>query len=730
MTTLALAGCRPEPLGSYLKALGVLRLVGEQVDLSTAGWWEGDTFRLESSLDAEGLTAFLVERYQPTPVLSPWNKDSGFKEAGSTATTTLLSVESSDDPRFAAYREAITVVRELRSEPAWGNRSKAEQVSLLRNRLPDAALDWLDAAIVLRAEKPEFPPLLGAGGNLGRLELSPSFMARLRHVLDPTPTAVTRSVAWLQASLFEKGAPELRSDPVGQFDPGAAGGVRADAFGLGKPVTNPWDLVLVIEGSLVWASGVARRLGGATSLAAIPFTVWPSSVGQASLSRGETAKAELWAPIWSDPLSLPALRRLFAEGRISWSAKQARSGLDVARALSTLGVDAGIAGFVRHVIAARMGQSPLAIPVGRFDVRARPAVAVLASLDPWVDRFRRAASSPSAPTSMARAAHRIDTAMFAAASGRAADLQEALIAVADAEAIAGRTERGRSDGPVRPLPWLSPTDWLPALDDASVELRLAAAVALGRDENVTESSHRAGIVRSLLRPVRSSRRRGDAFGGLEWAREGAMITGFGDRPVVDVLADVLVARSEAERVDRSPERARPAGVEPWFPMARSPISGDAEAFAAGGVDLDRFGELLAGLLLLAPEPRRSDYRWRVPERAPHLISPAWRVLVPFFSRHAVPTGGEVVRLRPQLGWARRLRSGDGEGVLTDALLRWQLAGFSPVYGRRSALALATGVNGVVLAAALMCGASRSDVQRAAAAVTSPESDPQSEGELT
>lgn len=30
--TLSLAGCTPEPLGNYLKALGVFRLVAEQAD--------------------------------------------------------------------------------------------------------------------------------------------------------------------------------------------------------------------------------------------------------------------------------------------------------------------------------------------------------------------------------------------------------------------------------------------------------------------------------------------------------------------------------------------------------------------------------------------------------------------------------------------------------------------------------------------------------------------------
>ncbi|MCI0347434.1 MAG: type I-U CRISPR-associated protein Csx17, partial [Chloroflexi bacterium] len=89
MTTVALPGCRPQPIGSYLKALGTARLVGRQADPYVTCWWEGDAFWLESTLDRDDLVAFLVERYEPTPVLSPWNSDAGFKESGSTATKLL-----------------------------------------------------------------------------------------------------------------------------------------------------------------------------------------------------------------------------------------------------------------------------------------------------------------------------------------------------------------------------------------------------------------------------------------------------------------------------------------------------------------------------------------------------------------------------------------------------------------------------------------------------------------
>jgi CRISPR-associated protein Csx17 len=43
-------GCSPAPLALYLKALGVLRLVGEQADPQARGWWEGEHFCLLTGL--------------------------------------------------------------------------------------------------------------------------------------------------------------------------------------------------------------------------------------------------------------------------------------------------------------------------------------------------------------------------------------------------------------------------------------------------------------------------------------------------------------------------------------------------------------------------------------------------------------------------------------------------------------------------------------------------------
>jgi CRISPR-associated protein Csx17 len=105
-----LGGCAPTPLAHYLKALGILRLVAEQADPQARGWWEGERFRLATVLDRDALEAFFLEQYQPTPLVSPWNKGSGFYYQNDPG---LTPMESSRAARLNDVRSGIAASRSL-----------------------------------------------------------------------------------------------------------------------------------------------------------------------------------------------------------------------------------------------------------------------------------------------------------------------------------------------------------------------------------------------------------------------------------------------------------------------------------------------------------------------------------------------------------------------------------------------------------------------------------------
>src|SRR5688572_8862389 len=198
--TAILSGCSPVPLAHYLKALGILRLVSEQCDSDAAGFWRNDTFILQSAQDANGLLKFFTEEYRPTPVLAPWNGGSGFYSKDNTEA--IESIIESKSSRFETYQTGVSAARRLIKDLGLKQKPepevKEQLLALCRNVLPEAVLSWLDAVYVIGHEGPKYPPLLGTGGNDGRLEFTNNFMQRLIEVIDPqTGKPTSESATWL-----------------------------------------------------------------------------------------------------------------------------------------------------------------------------------------------------------------------------------------------------------------------------------------------------------------------------------------------------------------------------------------------------------------------------------------------------------------------------------------------------------------------------------------------------
>ena len=155
-----LHGCTPEPLMSYLKALGILRLVSEQVDPTTLGRWSQDRFVLESLLSREGLVDFFLKDYTPTPILGPWAGGSGF--FGNDNRVAVRAINTSSSVRLAPYREAIESIQCILEDEGITEKPSKDAKSLLlrryRREMPDAFISWMDAVMALgKDNEPGFP---------------------------------------------------------------------------------------------------------------------------------------------------------------------------------------------------------------------------------------------------------------------------------------------------------------------------------------------------------------------------------------------------------------------------------------------------------------------------------------------------------------------------------------------------------------------------------------------
>lgn len=575
MNVHVLNGCAPAPLAHYLKALGVLRLVGEQADPHARGWWDGETFRLLTALSKEQLEAFFLERYEPTPLISPWNKGCGFFKANDPG---LCPLENSTAPRFERFRAGVAEARQLLNEIARADaviraikaRTKTtakgfqseEQRQLLEEHevyrgtvqqlaeqlqkadlepekraeatsdvatiralahkaskpptkaeaevlkastgykrllaaaerrfkalkaalIPDCRrlwrgphAEWMSAAVVLDGDgDPIWPSLLGTGGNDGNLDFTNNFMQQLGAVFDaqseragPVPGA--REL--LGNALWTAPANGLTSAPVGQYQPGAAGGANSSTGFASGNLVNPWDFVLMLEGAVLFSARATRRLDpNALGRASAPFAVRPHAAGFATPGAENAQRGEQWVPLWGQPAALDDVRALYGEGRVQLGRQTANRPVDVARAIGRLGAARGIEAFVRYGYLERNGQSTLAVPLGRVRVRHHPRAHLIDDLASWTDRLQLRSRDKNAPARLAHAERRLADAVFAAlAHDHTPDRWQAVLrAAVDIEAL----QATGTAVATQPVPPLRP-EWVEAVNDNSPEVRLALAL--------------------------------------------------------------------------------------------------------------------------------------------------------------------------------------------------------------------------------------------------------------
>lgn len=511
-----LRGLQSQPLASYLAALGVLRLLHEQKDPDASAAWSEGHVQLYSALHKDELLNFFLEEYQPTPLTSPWNGGSGYYPKDNKEGPTAIL--ASQHPRFEPYRKTLLQVRAIlerlgaKDKPD-GEEAKTHLLRTLRRELDDESLKWLDAAVVLSEDdkgqaKPRYSPLLGTGGNDGRLEFSNNQMKRLEELFLSHKAKPDHNRELLEGALYGSLSRHLKGGPIGQFDPGSAGGVNLSVGFDGGALLNPWYYVLMIEGALVLASAAVGRFKdpGRTG-GSFPFTVNHLGVGHGKLGQDEGNRQEIWLPLWDQPTRYPEIQSLFAEGRAQVGAQQARNPVEFSLALASHGTSRGLSGFCRFGFLQRNGKSYFATPLGYHPVGQVDSAGLIRRVEQrWFHRHRHKLDRPE---SVARAIRRYDNAVMEhlASKGRT-PLVTALERLGELHIFLARSPKLWET--IRPLPALD-KGWVEQAYDESPEFRLALALStLGGAEAGVNTLH----VRSQLTPYNPQTRQWDDHGWL------------------------------------------------------------------------------------------------------------------------------------------------------------------------------------------------------------------------
>ena len=697
---IRIRGVTPRSLLGYLKGLGLFTAIARQADPAARAAWAGGSLLLHTRLDRSDIGRFLLDEWSPAPVVSPWNGGSGFFPKDDR--TAFAAIEVDVGPRLAPFRQAIAAARTALAELGLAEKpdpktQKPQLLRLLRASLPDAALEWLDAAVVLIDDKVAYPPVLGSGGNDGRYDLANNYAQAVVAVTSVGVSGVG-SAETLAAALWGAAA-TLRSMSLGHLlrDKSPVNSPAGEADALG----NPWELVLAIQGALLMAGGAGRRLDSELHGALVaPWTFHATGAGYGSAVGREKGRAEMWLPVWEAPARLVEVELLLREGRARVGRRSARDGLDAARAAGELGVARGVTAFERFSILERAGQSNLAVFAGEVDVRPRPAALALRTLDPWLGRVLAHANG-DVPRRQREAIRRLEQATFRQADrGDPASVVATIVALGRVEsALALSSEKTRPIGLRPPTP--AAAEWLAGLDPRRLEHRLAAAFASMTDPH---SGPRVPTLRDYLHGTTCDGRGRCQYGtGERWVAHGA---------------GPVAARLAAAHERRHQDAGRADLAQLGFPQAGLVRLADLAAFVAGTTDDRLLGDLIDGLCLL-------DFRGAMTELSgvESHADPLLDVLaLAFHDPRRVPQAGgraEPGRSRPRPGWVARLQAGGVVGVTREAILRLRLAGL-PVIPRAEDLQTSQ-VDGVRLAAALMARPAHTDLWRRAELLTTNRS---------
>ncbi len=669
---LILQGCAPTPLASYLKALGVLRLLssaannveGTPADLRVRGWWKNERFHLLTLLGRDELLRFFLYHYAPSPAIAPWNGGSGFYPKDNKEGFGPLSspnVAERFRPFSKAIRCAVEIVNMLGLEDRPQGPNKARLVALLRARVPEPALRWIDAAIVMSGDNLRFPPLLGTGGNDGRLDFTNTFMRRLvggkrKNLFDASSGAPTLHCReQLENSLFRLPIRTMFDSPAGQFSPGA-GGPNATIGYKSKPLINPWDYVLMLEGASMFASAATRRHESSIlSRASFPFTVKASGAGDGGVDASDEAdsRAEFWAPLWNRSASFREVDALFNEGRAVSNGQTSVDGLSFAHAIASLGVSRGISEFQRYGFLQRAGKAYYAAALGRRSAEASPGAGLYSDLNSrgWLKTVQRYSRGQNQPAALRSATKALEDSLFDVLRPNSSyrTVAATLEAIGQLAMWLSKSPVGQKEVP--PPPLLSGT-WMDLANDGSPEFGIAAALAgLGLDlpDVPGNQSQCVPPMAAHLAPLTDSLRDGfermTFFTGNKLRRNRSWSSDPSPPTVVWVSGE-LVQNMIAILERRFVETSIRGLAEKPLGSARFARLPDIAAFLKGDFDDRRCSALLAGLVWAKPSWTSAGGS---AQDSPRPILPfAYAALKPVFSTDtallslkAIPSYGSV-----------------------------------------------------------------------------------------
>lgn len=698
MNSIPLTACTPDPLMSYLKALGVFRLIAQNSthgDPSVKASWGNGCFHLHTKLDQQQIEDFFYTHYQPTPIVVPWSGGDFFGvnpqaatpknlKAPPTSSEIIEAFLATTSDRFKNYRDTISLslatlqsVGILKKDDMKKAKKSRYLATLRSTAFSENAVGWIDATTVIEEDQPSFSALLGSGGGSdGNTHFSDNFMQNLWDVLpdfaeqrkefsarkdDPQKAF---SISMLKNTLWGEPVAGLQAKRTSSlFDPGAVGGANMTQGFDSDSYANPWNVIFAIEGTLAFAGMLHRKLennrGGKP---AFPFQVRINTGCNSNYADKESAGKELWMPLWRKQVGFHELYQILMDGRADLNGKQVSESLHFARAATSLGTDRGIDGFSRFgVVKGRIGGDNYntTTALGYFPLKSERYSDLIHDTDPWLDAFRRCCAK-DAPARFSSALRRIESAIFdyCRYGESASRFQLILRAFGNAEReLALTSGKCGQGGNCRPLSGLS-AEWIPACNDGSHEFDIALALA-----SIYQASPKIGSLRSNLEPLDPQKK-------YPIFLESSKAAVWKGSNLCDNLSATLARRlMDADRygVTQSP-----------LASSRTASLASISAFLDGNTDDEKIAELLWGLIALKSFSTPTA-QTPFADREPEAIVPApYALLKLIYLARPLEIDGKKITPYAEPAILPLLRRGNLDSACSVAARRLRSCGLQPI----------------------------------------------------
>jgi CRISPR-associated protein Csx17 len=410
------------PLSSYLGALGVLKVLNDQLDHEACGFWKEGKFQLETAVSEEELVTHFASAYQPSPCLTPWNKPKGRKGFLHGEIPSFFSALTGE--RFAElHRIAQVAARVLPLYANAGDLDKENKIKafehLSREGNSDVFAAWLNICGVITTDAKgkrviRFPALLGGSGGFMGADFGDQFIKSL---------LLAKEEHFHSAIFSGAGKKVLESDGNTLiYDPAMRGdgqqGYRTAVMDTEKSRANPADLILLAEG-ITFFQGYALTSHqdeggqGGTRQASFTLAVAHNSAGHASSSWLENKglrSEELWCPLWDEPVPLREVRDTLGQKAQLPLPRQFITGTDFALFASHLGREKALSGFARYSFPPRVGQGtkiPSLIELFPLGAQVENRSDALAGVAAFASTLRWRGGDPASPASYRHAAERV-----------------------------------------------------------------------------------------------------------------------------------------------------------------------------------------------------------------------------------------------------------------------------------------------------------------------------------